>query len=92
MTAQYKRNRFLTERSIDWKTKGYDFEGSERMKSKHIIHKEIQESSNVLKMDIAKELFWDAESKQASECYEKELADPENYKCTCKLLKVEDFL
>lgn len=56
------------------------------------FRKELEQSEEGSKIAIAKELMWDAESKQASECYAKDLADPDNHKCTCKTLKVEDFL
>lgn len=66
--------------------------GSEREKAKRAVRKEISEADTNSRLAIAKELMFEAEVKQASECWGREQADPINYKCTCPKLKIEDFL
>ena len=78
MVAQYKRKRLAEEQSTDGYTK-YLSEGSQRQHGK----RQAQQGLNRLLRD---EIQWDEEMRMASECWEREKLDPENYRCTCKFV------
>ncbi len=90
MVAEYKRRRHLVEKSIDWKPKAYDLEGSEREESKRNVRLELIDLDS--DESIARELWENAMMKQASECYAAEEANPDNYECTCERLEISDFM
>jgi hypothetical protein len=86
MTAKYKRRRLLTENSIDWRPYNFKFEGAERQEAKREIAEEV--NAHIHDQSITEEMIYEREMRLATECYEKQKADP-NYRCTCFLMDEE---
>ena len=89
MPKQYKRKRMLEDMSRD-KTKSVKLEGSERMRAKKEIKQGLKDADDFNDIQLRAEIQWEEEMRMANECYLKELADPENYRCTCYKHKDED--
>lgn len=89
MVAQYKRKRLAEEQSTDGYTK-YLSEGSQRQHGKRQVKQGLKDDFDYNDRLLRDEIQWDEEMRMASECWEREKLDPENYRCTCKFVDNEE--
>lgn len=82
MVANYKRKRHIECMSRD-RSRDLELEGSERMRAKALVRRGLEDTEDERDRSIESEEEWEREMEMAYECYLKEKADPENYKCTC---------
>jgi hypothetical protein len=83
MVAQYKRKRLIEEDSTDKPAK-YISEGSQRQHGKREVDQGMKDNLDYNDRLLRDEIQWEDEMRTASECWEREKLDPENYRCTCK--------
>ena len=83
MTAHYKRKRMVEHNSTDNHVKHINFEPSNRQLAKKEIKSGLHDHIDLNDIQLKAEIQWEEEMRMANECYLRELADPENYKCTC---------
>lgn len=84
MVANYKRKRHIEMDGQDRdRVNHLDLEGSERMRAKRLVRQGLEDAEDERDRSIESEEEWEREMELAYECYLREKADPENYKCTC---------
>lgn len=84
MVASYKRKRHIEMDGRDLNRVNHlNLEGSERMRAKQLVRQGLEDAEDERDRSIESEEEWEREMELAYECYLKEKADPENYKCTC---------
>jgi hypothetical protein len=89
VVAQYKRKRLIEEDSIDKPAK-YVSEGSQRQHGKREAQQGLKDNLDYNDVQIRAEIQWEEEMRRASECWEREKLDPENYRCTCRFVEDEE--
>jgi len=84
MVANHKRKRHIEMNYRDLQRVNHlDLEGSERMRAKQLVRQGLEDSEDEKDREIQQEIDWEEEMELNYQCYLKEKADPENYKCTC---------
>lgn len=84
MTAHYKLHKFRDKYNDGYyKPKFTNPDSVERQLAKKEIQSGIEEVRDLNDIQLKAEIQWEEEMRMANECYLRELADPENYKCTC---------
>lgn len=91
MVANYKRKRHIEMNDRDLQRVNHlNLEGSERMRAKKLVRQGLEDFEDERDRSIESEEEWEREMEMAYECYLREKADPENYKCTCYETKDEN--
>jgi len=89
MTASYKRKRLIEQNSTDKKPTAIrkQLNSSERIKARSEINRNLSNRVN-----IVEELRWELQSKQSSDCHQREIFGPHGYiETMLYLLGVGDF-
>jgi len=89
MVAQYKLKRLTGYQSKD-ESRPVDYERSERMRSKKEVRQGMKDNLDYNDRLLRDEIQWEDEMRMASECWEREKLDPENYRCTCRFVNEEE--